>query len=352
MSEFQIAALPAQEGDCLVISYGADSADHHIVIDAGRKGTAPRLAQYLADGGITALELLVVTHVDADHIEGMLDFLEEHPDLPIGDIWFNGYRHLLEALDPMGAPQGERLTDLIRDRPWNEAAGGRAIRLDDDDRPHAMPQLTGGMDLTVLSPSRTKLARMEPVWVSECAKAGIIVGEEVVPEPVPAGLVPMGGDLFALADTVTQLDSAPANGTSIALLAEFAGKRVLLGADAHGDLLCASLRQLSPNPRYPVNLLKAPHHGSQANVTQDLVAALDCSNFLVSTSGARFKHPDQVAIARMITGSPRPAKLYFNYDQPKTRYWIDRGRTLGEPEFACTVPVEGEPLIIDIMRDT
>ena len=167
MTRFRITALPADDGDCLVLSYGPAAGLKHVVIDAGRKGTANRLAAYIAAEGITRLELLVVTHVDADHIEGMLDFLDDHPTLDIGDIWFNGYKHLLEGLDVLGAPQGEKLTARIKNRPWNVAFGGKAARVADDGAPVRMPPLAGGMTFTILSPNRAKLAKLEPVWVRE-----------------------------------------------------------------------------------------------------------------------------------------------------------------------------------------
>ena len=48
---------------------------------------------------------------------------------------------------------------------------------------------------------------------------------------------------------------------------------------------------------------------------------IDCSNYLISSNGKVFKHPDRQAIARAIYfggGSPR---LYFNYRTSINEVW-------------------------------
>lgn len=37
--------------------------------------------------------MVVVTHIDGDHISGIIRLLEEMP-IGIGDVWYNGYRHI------------------------------------------------------------------------------------------------------------------------------------------------------------------------------------------------------------------------------------------------------------------
>jgi beta-lactamase superfamily II metal-dependent hydrolase len=349
MKRFRVTALPANEGDCLVLSYGEQNDLRHIVIDAGRKGTAAKLTPYLAQEKITRLELLVVTHVDADHIEGMLDFLDTHQEMEIADIWFNGYRHLREGLSAMGPVQGEKLTTRLASRSWNLAFGGAAARVADDGTPVKMPALPGGMVFTILSPNKHKLALLEPVWVEECRKQGLTPGHGVEEEKPKAGLHALGANLAEIAATNTTEDSTEANGSSIAMIAEYGGKRALLGADAHADILCDSLTRLNGGAPVAIDLLKVPHHGSQANVTLGLMKALQCCDFFVSTSGARYKHPDTVAIARLIVGSAGKARLRFNYLQPKTQFWKDRSFIAGEPPYECLFPDGDHGVSIELL---
>ena len=143
-------------------------------------------------------------------------------------------------------------------------------------------------------------------------------------------------------------EASKANGSSIAFLMSFGGKKVLFGADAHPDILCESLNALGDGP-VELDLLKVPHHGSQANVTRELMKSMRCSNFLISTSGARFRHPDQPAIARLIEGSVEPARLYFNYRQQYTEFWEDRGSLVGDPDFSCQFADIGKPITIRLI---
>jgi len=351
MTVFRIEAFPAREGDCLLLAYGtAEGSLSYILVDAGRASTGRALATELLERDIDHIELIVVTHVDADHIEGMLDFLEAVSGrIAVGDIWFNGWHHLQEEIEGMGPAQGERLTALVSGLNWNRATGGRAVRTADDGAPFRLPPLAGGMIMTVLSPDRRKLERMIPDWEKACRKAGLVPGQGRVEEEPRAGLETFGADLPAMAATRTKDDRAAANGTSIALLAEYDGRRVLLGADAHPDLLTRSVKTLGCGGRLPLDLFKVPHHGSQANVTRDLLAAIDCRDFLISTDGTKFGHPDEVAVARIVTSRDDGVRLLFNYRQSRTEVW--EGRTGSDPRysFECIFPdAPEEPLLIDL----
>ena len=48
-------------------------------------------------------------------------------------------------------------------------------------------------------------------------------------------------------------------------------------------------------------------------------------HYLVSTNGDIFHHPDDEAVARIVTGAPRGATLWFNYRTPRTARWDDAG---------------------------
>src|SRR4051794_19930365 len=97
MGLFRIDMLPGREGDCLWIEYGDPKRPHRILVDGGRQSTYVTLKKRFASlpPDEREFELLVLSHVDADHIEGLLKLIRD-PDLPIRfkDVWFNGERHL------------------------------------------------------------------------------------------------------------------------------------------------------------------------------------------------------------------------------------------------------------------
>ena len=94
---FEIEMLPAREGDCLWIRYGTAKKQYQILIDGGRAATAKELkARFAAlPAAQKTFELLIITHIDRDHIEGVLGLLEDpHLSLRFKDVWFNGFDHI------------------------------------------------------------------------------------------------------------------------------------------------------------------------------------------------------------------------------------------------------------------
>src|SRR4051812_33613723 len=100
--------LPARDGDCLLLEYGDGTFTRRILIDGGRSATYPALKAAL-DAAENHVDVLVVTHVDRDHIMGVLKLLEDDQrTAKIDDVWFNGYHHLLDSgLEQFGPKDGE-----------------------------------------------------------------------------------------------------------------------------------------------------------------------------------------------------------------------------------------------------
>jgi beta-lactamase superfamily II metal-dependent hydrolase len=327
---FDIEALPAGHGDSLWIEYGDEATTHRWLIDCGTQQTARPLLQRV-DGlsqGERFLELFVMSHIDSDHIGGALPFFRAvERGLRFGDVWFNGWRHISGRL---GARQGEMFSTAIQDfdLPWNAwLDGGPIVVREEEPLPeHVLP---GGMKLTLLSPTPDRLKKLGPAWQRELKRYGLEPGARVDYGKFLKGTPSTSKDVDALADEAFGGDNGAPNGTSIALLAEFGGVSALLAADAHAPVLVQSIDKLLKQrglERLKVDVFKVSHHGSQNNVSTELVQRLDCSRYLVSTNGYHFCHPDRQAIARLIKyggqEGQRP-KLYFNYKSQYNEVWSE-----------------------------
>jgi hypothetical protein len=325
MSIYRVHLLPAHHGDCLLLEYGDAARPHRVLIDGGTPGTWKHLKPVLE--GLPKeqrrFELLVVTHVDADHIGGVLGLFDGKLEgLSFDDIWFNGYRHLRDV-EEFGPVQGERLTThLWEQQSWNKAFGRGAVVVPDTG---ALPtkELPGGLRLTLLSPTREKLRELLPVWEKKCAEAGLDPQLEPPAEVLaPPGLEPMGGlDVEALANEAFKEDDSEANGSSIAFVAEYGGRKVLFGADAHPSVLREAIQRL-PGGRVQVDAFKLPHHGSRKNLDPELLEVVDTSRYLFSTNGSQYRHPDKQTVARIVSRQ-RTCELWFNYRSDFTRVWDD-----------------------------
>jgi hypothetical protein len=342
---FTLEMLPADYGDCLWLEYGDAQKPKILALDGGpQKANSPlltRLQERTKNGQPLHIELLVVTHLDADHIDGALATLEALPaSVTFGDIWFNGFKHLVPP-DQMGVPAAERLTRHLEARklPWNEGFERGAVVVD---REGALPVkvLNGGLKLTLLSPTRSELKALHKVWNSVLKKSGMAAdalgeapGDETESDPAePPDRLGRKDvwppDIAALAKQKAIADTAQANGSSIGLLAEFKeGERtcaVLLGADCFASVLVDSIGRLLAERQLEhlrLDAFKLPHHGSRFNLNNSLLALLKCSRYLISTSGARFKHPDHEALARVLQHGGNKPELLFNYDVATTQGW-------------------------------
>lgn len=345
-----IEMLPAGHGDALVVEYGTRAATHRVLVDAGTFLTWDAVRARLLAMPDRTYEAFVVTHVDEDHIGGAVKLLAD-PDLRhrVDDVWFNGFVHSKRGGDVLGPVDGERLTRLIRDGGyrWNEpfarrvsaSVGGPAVVASTGALPRI--ELPGGAVVHLLSPSGPKLKKMATVWEKVVEAAGLVPGQGTdraarkppkrpkLVDELP--LVLTGADIDRHA-APSSPDRSEANGASIALLFEHGRKRALLAADAHADVLVASLRRFAESTgedRVRVDLCKLPHHASRANVTTELVEVLDAARYLVSSNGDNFGHPDDAALARVIRSSARPPTFYCNYASARTLPWVQRASSVG-----------------------
>jgi hypothetical protein len=352
---FTITMLPAHVGDSLWIEYGpAGSEPHRILVDCGTSPTWKNSLKARFDALDQAranpldkvkFELLVVTHVDSDHVGGVLPLLAKMPPaIRFERVWFNAWRHLdpasVQAGDIMGPVEGEILSSQLDTLgiPWNRTfpKPDRAVRVPKPGSKLPTRKLPGGMRLTVVAPTRTELDILKPHWKEIVEAEGLVTGvptAKLADKARRKGVVLdlLGDPIPDWADHDPEdLDHTEANGSSIAIVAEYDDpddgrtKSALLTGDAHGPVLAAGVRRLAAErgqDRLAVDLVKLPHHGSLKNVTRDLVRALDARTWLFSSIGKQHGHPHKEAVARVVVDAPKPKHLKFNYRTKVNEIW-------------------------------
>ena len=346
--------LPARQGDAIWVRWPG----HQLLVDLGTEQTGRAFRERLSALPVDKrhFDLLVITHVDSDHIGGVLscfaDADEELPGLSFDDVWFNGWEHLHggqvaprrggRALEGMGPAQGERLASWLRKQPWNQAFDRFPVACAEGAPPTM--HLPGGLTLTVLGPTASRLAGLRQTWRDEVEIAmakgnlgevspGLARGTGRTLEAYGSSRPPSLEDridLQELAEAASRTDTSKTNATSITLLAEWEGRRILLTGDAFAEDLSKALAELSEDQPVRLDLFKLPHHGSQQNLTRELVEVVQCPNWLFSTDGTTFRHPDAAAIGRLLTWGRRPRPtLGFNEPSIYNGWWDnDRWRGL------------------------
>lgn len=356
-----IEVLPAGFGDSLLVSCPVGRRTWRMLIDTGPDESYPALRERLlairpGRDGRRRIDLFVVSHIDHDHIGGAAQLLaDEELKLRIDDVWFNAPPRPRTR----GVAEGQQLAELLGARgagalPWNEAWKGEAVVTAAAAGGTVVQPAPSLPRLTVLSPTPTQLEDLYKVWARELERLRRKEREAAEEEPSERRTRSGALDLQALADKRTSNDRAVPNGSSIALLIEHGGASALLCADAFPDVLVAQLKALAAGrglQNLAVDLVKLSHHGSRANVTQALVVAAPARHYVVSTNNAYFRHPNDEAMARVITGVQAPV-LWFNHDTEHNRRWDDEAlktrhgyevRFPEQPGQGVVVELGGEP---------
>lgn len=335
---FTIELLPANQGDAIWVEYGKKSDRRRMMIDGGPIDAWPDIETRLMKlkEGDKRVELAVITHVDTDHIEGMIRmFAEKRQKWPIApeDIWFNGYRHMKESA-VLGGREGDFLSALLHHRAfdkWNKKFGNQAVAADPS-KELPIVELEGGMKITLLSPSPAKLKSMANKWIKDSAKHNLKPGDlekaweqflgytKLHPDE---GILGGPGEMDEEVRKQLKTDQSAANGSSIAFLAEYGGKSCLFLADAHHSVITAAIKKLIPpgETRLKVDAVKVSHHGSRNNISKAMMELIDARHFLISSSGAKHNHPDEAAVKAIIQGSLQDPVIWFNYSSEQTLIW-------------------------------
>ena len=361
MSNVRLDVLAAEHGDALVITYRSDTRGRsvaRVLVDGGpatayETGLKRSIEDLPADD--RHFELAIVTHIDADHIDGTILLMREREALGVtfGEIWFNDWERIEMT---RGAKQGELLSWLLRTSPASAAPSG------DGSMPEAPPSdaparfalnvnaafggdgpveqalddrvlLPNGAEIIVLAPRRIELRRLARSWQTTLEREHFTPGTgDVVTERLLGRYTPSSDDTR---DGRRQLDTAVANGSSIAVLLLHARRRLLLAGDAFAPVLQESLETLCERfgvDRLRVDAFKLPHHGSAANLTEGLLNRLDCRRFIVSTNGSYFNHPDKetIELIASLADPGRPPTIVFNYRCATTAAYADHPRIRAE----------------------
>ena len=238
----RIEALPAQDGDCLWLEWpDSDGVLHRMLVDGGR-GSPTRCRRrsrsaWRGNHWISVFDLVVCTHIDADHIGGLPALVDDPPQgFATADVWFNGRDHL----DILGPVQGDHLSDGLRNSssPWNRRFDGHAVVI--PGRGGLTVVELPGLRITLLSPTRAQLAALAAEWPR-------IVGEvnsDLSIERQAADTLRGEKDdrtiaLHRLARRPFEPDDSAANASSNFVAEHDDGGRVLLAGDATAEVLVA-----------------------------------------------------------------------------------------------------------------
>jgi hypothetical protein len=281
-----IEALQANDGDCLLLHYQRDTAAPvRILIDGGSRGVYSNVLRRRIDelrrGEALALRMVMVSHIDADHISGLLDLFHdlervqengEDPFCTIRTLWHNSFERIHQGkaatvqsaavsatvggvvasgLEGKAAAvvasvrQGNQLRDAAERLavPINEGAIDPLVRAPDAGVRRI--EIAPGLQFSILGPRETQLRRLDEEWRKS-------------KDANPANPAAQAADYLNrtvpnLSSIVVLLEASRGHGA--------APVRVLLTGDAGGDHILESLDAtgLGAGGRIHVDVLKVQH---------------------------------------------------------------------------------------------
>jgi hypothetical protein len=325
---FRLRVIQAEFGDSLVLEYGSAAAPRYLLIDGGPDQIyplhlKPELDALAAAGG--RLDLVVLSHVDEDHIVGLLDLFAELREqranngpetIAVDGVWFNQFsntidpdgdiaprfRALVSAMHSHGQPlvnsdmsldsigQGHQLHVLAQTLGLavNQSFAGGVIKTDTAPGPIVLDNLA----LRVVGPTDANLAKLQAEW------------EDWIDAHDPAVV---SGDPFLAGMT----DRSIPNLSSVMLHAQADGKTMLLTGDGRGDHLLDGLKETGlgdSDGAIHVDLLKMPHHGSARNATRKFFTQVTADTYVISANG-KHDNPDLATLIWLVEAAEEQGRV-------------------------------------------
>lgn len=362
--EINIKMFPAKSGDCFFIEFMKE--DFRILIDGGYAETyhellCPFLKKLTAKG--KHINLMIITHIDQDHINGIKALLQDNGNarkpniIFIDEVWFNGFRHsdvlreqkeipfyeknILQMMANQNSipihndgshdisfTQGNSVAELLieNDYNWNTSVNGNAICVNVSEQIRF-----GNVIIKILNPTQAALNELAKDWIaslkSRCRPV-VISDNHLFDDAFEGAYINEHDDWVTIVREISYnnsiqeydwktlaeqsdeaMDTKLANCSSIAVLISYNNRTLLFPGDCAIDKFSESLPE-------KIDIVKLPHHGSGKNITKQFIQRTDAAYYLISTDGRHTGHPSPVIIANILTKSPGNTQIIKNYDVP------------------------------------
>lgn len=343
--------IKAGNGDAILINFreDEDTISHNILIDGGGKlayedNLKLELISLIKSG--ESLDLLIVTHIDQDHIGGIIQMFddiksknlywqgmnEQKKYLEIKEIWFNA--NCLLGQKDFWFSSGTTKVSLKQGADLELYVNKKAEYVNTFvARPEEYKKNAGiaffgkkrEAKITILSPTENYLItyneKIANDWNKEIKKLLENKHSDYKVGATQARFNKMKiRDLIPIVekqrmDNSEEKDSSASNLSSIAFLFEFGSKSFLLLGDAHYQTIIKSLKDLSYSKKNPlvVDYVKLSHHGGITNTNYELLELIECKNFIISSNGQNHDLPNKATFAKIISAKGDNVNFFFNY---------------------------------------
>lgn len=369
---FSLDIRRARKGDCMLLHFGSKAKPGLIMIDGGPKSVyaphlKPRLQEIRKARGLDAkvalpVDVLMVSHVDDDHIQGILDFTKEEKVrvaekkprfLNVFSLWHNSFDEIIGS-------KPTELTATASGTFKTEASTG-SVTLNEDKVEKVEDAFLDGStgdqkeDREIVGSTLKVLASISQGFRLRADADGLGYGRNAEfggklivakagakPTAIAGSLKatvvgPMHDDLLALhkkhqewlkkleaegktaeETLAAYVDKSVPNLSSLVVLLEIDGKRMLLTGDARGDKVLEGLQLVGlldkdADSTIEVDILKVPHHGSANNLDKDFFKRVIAGHYVFSGNGEH-GNPEREALEMLLNARAGGYDIHLTYD--------------------------------------
>jgi beta-lactamase superfamily II metal-dependent hydrolase len=341
---FSVHIIQAEYGDCLLLEFGVEASRGFILIDGGPPMIFDTALRRVLEGRVKPqggqLDRVIVSHVDNDHIVGLIDLLAElraqradgQPEMvSVLGLWHNSFTRALDpdntlsprlrtllavagmetamncsAVSINGIAEGNKLRQFaqILEIPLN-AGLPDPITVESASAPVSLRNLT----LNVVGPTQANLEALRVEW-----NEWLDNHEEEI----------ASGNLKVMANA----DKSVPNLSSICLVAEAEGRTILLTGDARSDHVLEGLAAkglLDASGRVHFDVLKVPHHGSDRNITKTFFRKVTADRYVISADG-KYGNPDLATLVWLVEAAKeqnRTPEIFITNRTQSTRKLVE-----------------------------
>jgi ribonuclease BN (tRNA processing enzyme) len=347
--------LPVKCGDAFVLSHkDVKGKIRNIIVDGGYMKSYSKIKNQIEAIKIhkQQIDLWILTHLDADHINGSVKYLREEDTNDkgklIGRIWFNFFDSFKLNDDSPFLSFGKGFD--LRKHIQKFKIQGRQDIINT-----LKPLKFGEAELTILSPDQATFDELKLKWKSEFKR--YIGGDPPKYISNPSGKDSKTIEKLAkVKDTREDTgESGLINRSSIAFLYEENGKSLLMLGDSYPSVILGALaKKYSKKNPLKVKYMKLSHHGSRKNYHNDLLNIIQCRRFIISSDGEN-QHgiPDKEVLAKILMHPNRNLSkkiiFYFSHDDLRFRelFAVDKDAEI-RFNFECKFPKKDKILKIKL----
>lgn len=362
----EIKSFPASKGESFLIKLKGEK-NTNILIDCGYVSTAKLIIEEIKKiiSRDEKLDLIVLTHIDNDHINGARDVLKFIVDnkVNIGEVWYNDYIKIVgnKYLEDNLPQEIERYIDRLSEIEYkNEPGINKKDQVGFGDAASIIEYLTDDylygkwnksfdnsifienneikkckindeVNIDILGPNKEALDGVLCEWEEyfiKYANGKIKVKNKKIAKAFEKYFISLrevpkrihknkcsNDDIDNILE-YSEYDTDFVNRSSISIVIEFNNQKLLFLGDSSPIDIEKTLEKYINENSNEFEIVKVPHHGSRNNMSKTIIEKIDCEKFLISTNGAKYKHPDAETIAKILYCGDKKKTIYFNY-KPK-----------------------------------